>query len=294
MTQNEGGRKRRRIAQKKRNKPTRAKMRKSAAADSLPQPLGIALRPFQPPEFTRIELRDHRALAVAFRTLGQRIAESPEYSVMLAINPVLALEQYGISLTPELRDHVLRTLQHSGPVRERRDALEESLTEAIGERPRPTDETWLAETVFKKLGVAALDTAGVEPTYKPPLNVEILKRIAPVRPPGTRRYPNARRSKVKSHLAMRPWREAVRRLDLDARPPKRPQAKSPPETFTLEQLWFYKDQNSTLHDLLELGVIQMSGMRVQSPDSFRRIAEGERRDAFRVWVRSIRFKDLDS
>jgi hypothetical protein len=267
---------------------------RSAPSNAAP-PVGVALPPLGPAqEFGKLELKEHRALAGAFRKIAERIAADPAYSVMLAINPVLALEGYGVVLTPELRDHVLRTLQYRGPARERYEALVAQLTKALGGSPRPDDPAWLANLVFVQLGLPPRDTARAKPVYKAPPNAAALARIETLRPRRVVRYPHLRRSQVKSVLAFAPWQEAQRSLDLDAPLPDLPHAATAPDRLTLDELWFYKDQHHLVRDVLEFGILQRSALRIHTPDAFRRIAAGQQRSAFRLWIRSIRFKDRGS
>jgi len=45
-----------------------------------------------------------------------------------------------------------------------------------------------------------------------------------------------------------------------------------------------------VHDALELGVIQRGGFPFHTPDSFRKILEGKKANAFTYWIKSVRFK----
>ncbi|MBA3811768.1 MAG: hypothetical protein H0X27_09055 [Caulobacteraceae bacterium] len=210
---------------------------------------------------------------------------------MFAINPVLALERYGVKLTPALRDHVLRTLKNPGSAGTRRQALEASLTQAFGEAPRPENPAWLANALFKVLKLTPLDRRGYEPAYAPPLNAAILARLEPLRPKPRRKYPLLRPGAVKSSVGLTSWREKARLLDLAAPAPDLPRARQAPRTLGLEEAWFYKDRDPVAHDLVELGAIQRTGFFFHSPDSFRRIAAGEASNVFRTWIREVRFKD---
>jgi len=248
-----------------------------------------ALKP--PMEHEPLAITSHRNLVGSFRAVAKRINADPEFSVMFLINPVLALEHYGVSLSPELKHHVLHTLQHPPAMRTRRDELEARLREALGEAPKPEDEAWLAAFLFQWLNLQPLEIGATEPTYKPPPNAETLKALTLKRPKGRKRYKSERLIKVQSRVGTAPWHEAFRRLDLDAPAPKLPRAASTPNTIPLVQLWFYKDENPLVRDLLEYGVLQSRGTPFHSPDSFRRIAKGRERNAFRTWVRAVRFEE---
>lgn len=254
--------------------------------------LNRRLAPLKTPKaFEAFEVKDHRGVAVAFRKIAERIAEDPGFGVMMAVNPVLAMEHYGIKLSPQMQDHVLRTIRHPARVRTRREALEAKLTEALGTPPRVEDPAWLADVLFDRLGLAPRQVGDAQPVYRPPMNAEVMNRIRPLRPPGAPRYPGPRRLKVRARLGMKPWKEAVRRLDLNATPPDLPAAPDRPAEVTLEAAWFYKDGHELARDLVELGQIQRMAFPIRTPDAFRKIAAGERASAVRSWITAIRFKD---
>lgn len=278
-------------------KPARSKagLKAQPAAREVPRAASgvtLQLKTLKPPrQFEVFQVQDHRGMAVAFRKVAERVAEDPEFAIMLAINPVLAMDQYGIKLSPEMQDHVLRAVRHSPRLATRRQELEAKLTEALGGPPRVDDPVWLADVMFSRLELKPLDIGKAEPAYRPPLNADVLERLKPIRPEGKPRYSQPRRIKKTSSIGMKPWKEAVRRLDLGAKPPSLPPAKERPERLTLESAWFYKDQNELARDLVELGQIQRMAFPVRTPDAFRKIAAGEQPNAFRSWITSIRFKD---
>ena len=242
-----------------------------------------------PPESPTLDASSHKRLAVAVREVSRRIAEHPEYSVMLAVNPAMALEAYGVKLTPEMRDHVLRSLKHPEAVKTRREELEASLEKALGEPPRPEDPAWMARILFERLKLTPLDTYGREPTYEPPLNATILDRLAPLRPKPKIKYPPPRHKPITSSVGVTPWTEKAPFLDLNAKAPDLPLAKTAPAEVPLEAAWFYKDKDPVAHDLVELGQIRRTGLVFHTPDRFRKIAAGETPNVFRSWFRSVRF-----
>src|SRR5690606_37738396 len=118
-----------------------------------------------PQQHERITVTSHRELLAMARVLAPRLARDPELSVMLLANPVLALRHYGIELSKAMQRHVLETLRHPPKRRARRQALEQSLEAALGERPRPNDERWMARLVFELRGLEPRETQGAEPRY---------------------------------------------------------------------------------------------------------------------------------
>jgi hypothetical protein len=117
------------------------------------------------------------------------------------------------------------------------------------------------------------------------------ERLYALRPKPTKRYQDRprsvhRRARVSTVL----WSQAMRRLDLDAPAPRLPFAREAPVEVTLEDLWFYKDLAPIVRDVVEYGVIQRRAFPFHTPDSFRKIESGEKPNAFRNWIREVRFK----
>lgn len=243
----------------------------------------------QPPALQPVNITTHRELLAAVRVVAARLAASPEFSPMLAVNPVLALERYGITLTPELQDHVLRSIRHPPAVLARRQALEASLTTALEQTPRPHDSAWLASIVFNRFGLTPLQTAGAAPVYLPSPHAVILQRLEAIRPTYVRPASQVHKGGIRSTIAVAPWSEPARSFDLAAPVPALPPAAAAQAALSLEEAWFYKDANPLVRDLVELGAIMRTGLAFQLPDTFRKIAAGETPNGFRTWFRSIRF-----
>lgn len=243
--------------------------------------------PLSPPQpHDAIVVGSHTQLLAMARPLAARLRDDPAFSVMLLANPVLALRDYGIRLSPEMEHHVLTTLRHPPKLRARRAELEASLERALGTVARPTDPEWLAGLVFKTRAITPREIAGLEPVYRPPLNADALARLRAQRPAATTRYPGPRRIKVVFGMGVAPGRPALRRLDLDAALPELGAAPTAPATLTLEQAWFYKD-DPIVHDAVELGTIVRRGFPFKTPAEYRALAEGRRADAFRTFVRAV-------
>lgn len=265
-------------------RPGKAKYRRPAA--------GFAGEPSPPAaavELTPLRIDSHRALAARQNVLAERVRANPELSVMLLINPVLAFRELGVELSPEMASHVLHAIQHPPGLRSRRDELEQSLKKALGEPALPTDPAWNARLLFllRKLKPLAIDAT--KPAYTPPLGQVEAQKLNDLRPKGGMRYPKPRLLAPMARVGSVPWKESLRRLDLKAPAPTLPAADVAPDTVPLEDLWFYKDLDPVVHDALELGVIQRRAFPIHSPDSFRKVMSGEKPNAFRKWVKSVRF-----
>lgn len=239
-----------------------------------------------------ITITTHRELVVMAKTLAKRLGDDPDFSVMLLANPVLALREYGVKLTPELEHHVLTTLRHPPKLRTRREELEASLEKALGEVPKPTDPAWLARLVFEKREIEPREISGQEPVYKPALNAGTIANIRGRLPAATSRYPGIRRIKVVHRMGVAPSRPTLRRIDLDAPLPDLRPAKKPPSELTIEQGWFYKD-DAIVRDAVELGIIIRRGFPFKTPAEFRELAEGKKADAFRTFVRAVGIRTAD-
>ncbi len=243
----------------------------------------------EPVAFEPLEVKSHRALGAAQRQIARRAAAAPELAVMLLINPVLALERLGVKLSPEIAHHVLHAVRHPKALRTRRDELEARLKEALGEPARPTDAAWNRNLLFRLRKLEPLEIGCRVPEYKPPLGEAESAKLHALRPAATERYPQPRLLSPRNRVGSLPWKESLRRIDLDAPAARLPRAHDLPEQVPLEDLWFYKDLDPLVRDALELGVIQRRAFPVHSPDSFRKILEGKKSNAFRTWITSVRF-----
>lgn len=75
-------------------------------------------------KFPDLVLETHRDLRGSIRVISQRFNDDPDTARMLLVNPLLALEDVGVRLTPELKEHVVEALRFPPNVVERRDQLE--------------------------------------------------------------------------------------------------------------------------------------------------------------------------
>lgn len=253
------------------------------------RPVQAATAAVHPVAFEPLAIASHRALAGRQKEIADRVAASPDLAVMLLINPVLAFERMGIKLSPEIAHHVLHTIQHPKALRARREELEASLHKALAEPAQPTMADWNAHMLFDLRKLEPLEIGSQTPEYLPPLGQEESAKLHALRPAATRRYPQPRLLAPRNQVRSVPWKESLRRIDLNAPAPKLPPTKTRPEQVPLEDLWFYKDLDPVVRDALELGVIQRRGFPVHSPDSFRKILEGKKTNAFRVWIKSVHF-----
>jgi hypothetical protein len=235
----------------------------------------------------RLNIATHRELLANRKHIAARLEASQDIAALLMLNPVLALREVGVDLTPEIADHVLRSLRHPPKVDVWRTQLEESLQKELGERARPNDPDWLATTLFTKLALAPVNVADHKPVYVDPLA-------------GDREWIASQRPKVPvftgttaepvhgTTVGVAPDKPTLRRLDLASPVPPLEPASGPPARLSLEELWFYKDASPVARELLELGIIEKSSLSIHSGDSFRKIKSGAP-NAFTDWIDSVRF-----
>lgn len=246
------------------------------------------------PAYEPIVITTHRGLITEQQKIFKRFNENPEISRLLFINPVLAFKELNVELSPKIAAHVLHTLQHNAPDRERRTELEEKLRAELGEPPQPNNPAWLSRIVFEKLKLTPLQTRGRQPAFRPPLNEEILKRLQELRPKPRRPEPPLLGPGLGTGVRVGVWTPSIRRIDLDAPAPTLPQAAKQPKTLSLEGLFFYKDLNPIAHDLLELGLIQKRGFNFHSSASYRKIRSGQKYNAFYSWIKYVQFPEEEA
>lgn len=239
--------------------------------------------------FEKIKVTTHKELASSARVVAGRISETSEFSVMFLANPVLALKEYGVELSPEMRTHVLTSLRHPTAMGQRRQELEENLNKQLGKPPKPNDSEWLAQFVFETRGLPAKAIDKLEPAFRDSFSNKTRERLEAKRPKQRVRYPNRINAAPRFNLRVRMPDASVRRLDLDAPVPATKTSKTAPKKLSLQQAWFYKD-DPLVRDVVELGQIMQRGFPFKTPAEFRALAKGNRADGFRTFISGIGFK----
>jgi hypothetical protein len=235
-----------------------------------------------------LDVTTHAQLQTQREEIFGRLNAAPDIARLMLINPVKALSDVGVHLSPSVASHVLHVLQLPASAQERRKTLERSLRDRLGEPPEPLDSAWLARVVFEKLALKPKRTRGREPVFAPPVNQADLERLQRRRP-TIRPAPELPRPPGGTTISVAPWRPAFRRLDLDAPVPEVPAARTAPKRLPLVDLWFYKDDSPVAHDLLELGVILRGAFPIHSTHGYREIKAGRRKSAFLAWITDVRF-----
>jgi hypothetical protein len=209
------------------------------------------------------------------------LTSDPDRARLLFANPALAFREAGVTLSPAIANHITHAIQQPPRVRTRREELTAQLTKALGEAPKPSDPAWTAKTLFDTLKVAPLEVAGQAPTYLPVIPADALDRLRALLPQGNR-------------VAARPTRASaapvpVWRLDLEAAVPDLPQAGNRPKTVSLPELWFYLGNHELVHPLLELGILQVSVLRVLTREEFAKVRDREITPGFIGWINAVEF-----
>ncbi|HUP69061.1 MAG TPA: hypothetical protein VM142_04510 [Acidimicrobiales bacterium] len=259
--------------------------KKESPTSSVEEPARTAPKP--------LEVKTHRALVAKRRQIIAAVAGKPELLPLLAINPVLVFKEVGVDLSPEMSDHVLRSLQHPPAIRAERERLVAELREELGEAPSPNDPAWVAQWLFTTLEVAPLRTDGARPAYVSAIPPDALERLQTLR--------RSRRSADRSFFAgpvddggrgapLIRLPDSVLRLDLEVPVPALPPADGPPDEVTLEALWFYRDAHPSVPPMLRLGIIERSAVPIFSPDGYRKAKTGERPSQLLRWIKDVRFQ----
>jgi hypothetical protein len=235
-----------------------------------------------------IHVDSHRALLANARQIIARLQAQPELIPLLGVNPVLALRAAGVTLTPSIADHVLRTFRLSPQARAERDQLESSLTAALGETPKPLDSAWMANLLFEKLGLSPFDIQGRTPVYRPALDADTTRRLAQLLPRSGGGGEGSGSGEVRTALRL-VLPETANRLDLDAPVPALAQAADTKSAVSLEEAWFYKDQNPLVRDVLRLALIERTAVPVASTARFRQVQRGEISHPFTSWISGANF-----
>jgi len=78
-------------------------------------------------KYEPIEVASHRDLGRHRRVINERFNNDPEMARLLLVNPIYAMEDIGVRMTPEIRDHIIETLRFPSRLKERLATLENEL-----------------------------------------------------------------------------------------------------------------------------------------------------------------------
>ncbi len=107
-----------------------------------------------------LEIGSERALRANIRAICQRFNADPDLARLLIVNPILAFEDAGITLSEEMRAHVMQALRFPPKQRQRIAALEDQIKPALAARglddSLPLSGERRAELVFTSLKLQPL------------------------------------------------------------------------------------------------------------------------------------------
>jgi len=78
-----------------------------------------------------LAINTHRDLLTNIRPICQRLNNDPDTARMLLVNPILALEDAGIQLAPEVKQHIMDSLRFPPSLVERKEKLELELQDEL-------------------------------------------------------------------------------------------------------------------------------------------------------------------
>jgi hypothetical protein len=102
----------------------------NASPEELPE-----LRPTYQPKPNKTDVKKHERLSLTterdlrnnIRNICQRLNDTPDLARMLLVNPILAFEDAGIEMTPEVKQHIIDALRFPPSLQKRRAELEKEL-----------------------------------------------------------------------------------------------------------------------------------------------------------------------
>lgn len=236
-----------------------------------------------------LRVTTHRSLLLRRDEICKRFNERPDIARLLILNPALAFKEVGVELSPQMRDHVLRSMRLSPSAAKRLDELEASLRRQLREAPRPTDAEWLARTLFTKLKVKPLATAGLEPPYTPALDAATVARLQTLLPQPRTPIMASPPLGGGMTISVAATGNTISRIDIGAPVPRLQPARRAPKRLDLPTLFFYAESHPLVRDLLELGVLQASTIPVHTASRFRNAKTGVATPPVLAWVSAIRF-----
>jgi len=107
------------------------------------------------PKGDPLVINEHRDLLRNMRAISKRLNDNPDIARMLLVNPILALEDAGVELSREVKEHIMDSLRFPPSLVERREKLELELHDelsALGVPHRlPLSNEQRADLMFRVL-----------------------------------------------------------------------------------------------------------------------------------------------
>lgn len=153
--------------------------------------------------------------------IAKRLNSNPEVSLLVLVNPVLALKELNIQLSGRMAKHVKNQLQYGSTILAQKKSIEEEINRLAGKKINPHSAKQLSGTLFGDLG---LSTEGVlETRYGYSTTDSVLSQLSGshpivdkilelrrIRKGGVRFSGASRFEKFKSGESVVPWVTSIR------------------------------------------------------------------------------------
>lgn len=118
------------------------------------------------------------------RRISRRLDEHPDIAPLLFVNPVLALRDVGVELSPDMRRHVMDALRFPPRLRERTAALEQELGDDLRRlgvpAKLPLTPKRRADLLFRELELEPLEDDAGDPSRLDPGRTRAYARADPL------------------------------------------------------------------------------------------------------------------
>jgi hypothetical protein len=95
--------------------------------------------PEKPRSFEPISVNSERDMRQHMRAICQRFNDNPHLARLVLVNPILALEDVGVQLAPEIKDHIMQALRFPPRLEERKAELETDIKAELAKLKVPAE-----------------------------------------------------------------------------------------------------------------------------------------------------------
>ncbi len=138
----------------------------------------------KPVDSETLVVTTHDDLRRNIRNINRRFMEHPDIGRMLIVNPILALEDLGVQLSDEIKQHIMNSLRFPKSLQERRRKLETELHEEMARLGKPytlpLNATQRADLLFGALHLAPQGEDAVDQSCLSPQRTRCYKRQHPL------------------------------------------------------------------------------------------------------------------
>jgi len=119
----------------------------------------------------KIQVTVHRDLRKNIRAINERLNANPEIARLVLVNPILALEDVGVEIAPEVKEHIMEALRFPPALEKRKGELEAHLHAEFArlgfKASLPLSVEQRAELLFGKLQLAPREPDDPRPSAVP-------------------------------------------------------------------------------------------------------------------------------